>query len=176
MTLAAITLACGGEVAPEPVPAPMRAMPHAVRLALGATFSCVIDRERHVWCWGELPAEIEGVAPPDRTRRPHEITRMRGAIEIAASATTLCARTADHRVLCWGEDAPAGGDEPRGPREVRGLEGTRSLAVGRNGVCAVRGQALRCIAQNQAPDRGEVPAGATLLSVGGAICAVDGVG
>src|SRR5262245_17810033 len=136
--------ACGDDPPAAPERAP-RALPHSVRLALGPSFSCVLTSAQDVQCWGEVPAEVEGVAEGDRVRSPHPVPVLRGAIEIAASATTLCARMADHQIFCWGEDAETVPVEGRVPGGVRGLEGTRSLAVGGGRVCAIDGETLRCV-------------------------------
>jgi hypothetical protein len=146
-----------------------------VRLAVGAGFSCTVSDDGSVWCWGELPAEVRGLAPAERLRAPHAIVGLERVHELAADDETLCARTAERRVLCWGEDV-RGDTRVPGPAELGPLRGATSIAAAGGRVCAIVGDRLRCVGPNAPAVHDLLGEGAWLAAVGHAICVLDGRG
>jgi hypothetical protein len=150
-------------------------MPEAVRLALGARFSCALDDHAAVRCWGDVPGEIAGRAVDERVRTPHTIVGAADVHEIAADDETLCVRTAARHVLCAGDDVRAEGARAQ-LVEVRELRGASSIAVVEARVCAVIADALRCVGPNLPHNHDRVAPGSWLEVAARDVCVLDGVG
>ncbi len=171
----AVLAGCGSREAPAREAAIERPWPELVRVALGTTFSCVIDHGARVQCWGDVPSEIAGHEVLDRLRSPHTIPRMTSVHELASDHDTLCARTSERRVLCWGPDVHGDGEREH-PVELGPLAGATSIAVLDERVCGLVDDQLRCVGTNQPRIREALPRGAWLAAVGDAVCALDGRG
>jgi alpha-tubulin suppressor-like RCC1 family protein len=81
------------------LPGPVRA------LALGRGFTCAIDNQTQIACWGADESGQLGSRDPDLaiagSVRPIAVPGVQGALELAAGGAFACARGVDG-VLCWG--------------------------------------------------------------------------
>ena len=95
----------GGTADTVPEPVAVVGLDDAVALALGDDFSCALDSDGLVWCWGE---NEDGQLGDDGTAdhaRPEPVTWPEGAgraLQIGVGQKHGCAVTDEGRVLCWG--------------------------------------------------------------------------
>jgi alpha-tubulin suppressor-like RCC1 family protein len=92
-----------GSFTPRAVPAPVAGLAGAARaVALGEAFTCAIDPDRRVACWGEGGAGQLGDVLVPRRASPAVVPGVIGALELALGSDFACARLGDGAVWCWG--------------------------------------------------------------------------
>jgi alpha-tubulin suppressor-like RCC1 family protein len=95
------------------LPGPARA------LALGGGFTCAIDNEAHVVCWGADESGQVGSSDAalalSGSPQPIAVPAVQGALELAAGGAFACARGIDG-VVCWGANDE--GQLGRGDRDA----------------------------------------------------------
>ncbi len=74
--------------------------------------------------------------------RPAGVAAVSGH-RIAAGEGHACVIASDETVWCWGRDAFAAGSE-KGPAQVRGLQGARSLFAADAATCAITARGVSC--------------------------------
>jgi hypothetical protein len=175
LLLAVFLAACGAERGglPEPARGVARPWPESVRLAVGASFSCAIDADGSVWCWGDLPAEAGARLLDEPIRAPHRVAGLERVHELAADADTLCARSSGRTVKCWG---PAVRGSNARPTELAELRGASAIAVVAGRVCGLVERRLVCVGPHTAPRHDALPEDAWLAAVEDAVCVLDGRG
>lgn len=104
------------DTGPDPAP------PRWTAVAAGGGFSCGLDFDGRVECWG---AERGHVPPPEGE----------GFVQVIASGAAACAITAEGLVECWG-DMPNLNSVPDGP--------VQDLMLGLDQCALVDGGALEC--------------------------------
>ena len=97
-----------GDGAPEPLqtsPATVAGLPPIVALAAGGDFTCALDRDGGVWCWGanEFGQLGNGIRDPLGQPAPSRVIDLPPATQIAAGGCHVCAATTAG-VRCWGRN------------------------------------------------------------------------
>lgn len=116
--------------------------------ALGATRTetCAVKSDGSLWCWGAASEFIDGAPVPSKRGELSEV------VSVHSAATASCAVKANGSVWCWGyseaklfgpssELVSLGGYwevyQASEPVQISGLSNVKSIAVGRQHVCAV---------------------------------------
>jgi alpha-tubulin suppressor-like RCC1 family protein len=124
------------------------------QIAAGKQFTCEIDRNGAVWCWGNndfgkvQPGGTSTVATAQQVILPEPAT------QISAGRDDACARLASGNVWCWGSSGigQLGGATGPGPAQVPlGAETAIEVHVGGKQVCIRRtsDQAVECWGGNE---------------------------
>lgn len=127
------------------VPVPVAIDTQFISIAAGGAFTCAIDSEGQLWCWGKGTSgetargdPIQPAANPAVPERGATDTRF---VAVVAGGDYACALGRDGRAWCWGLNSL--GQLGRGtavssgtPAPVRGSRRYRSLSAGTNFVCA----------------------------------------
>ncbi len=123
-----------------------------VQAASQFDYTCGVDANGGVWCWGancfnQLGADslLEqcGTPPMPCSTKPSAVRLTGAARDVAATFSHSCALTADGGVFCWGDNNNGqlgngnAGDRSIAPAPVAGGATYRALAVGREFSCAV---------------------------------------
>ena len=118
------------EIAPAPVESPFGGTTEAAvtdrRLVVGDGFTCVLDADRRVRCWGQHPGTAQPTAPT-------MLDELDGAIELVGDAEHVCARDGLGRVRCAANPI---GSRLRLATEGVAIEGATSIGVGGALLCA----------------------------------------
>jgi alpha-tubulin suppressor-like RCC1 family protein len=147
----------GGLTAFEPIPATQLGSRKFTKICAGATdsdkYSCGVDTDGKLVCWGNSPAGATGAADTD----PHDV--MPGVVDVSCTFATTCAITRSGGVYCFGAgdrgqlgrgtvSAPTL-EDARKPMAVPDLENVARISVGAQHACAVtRSGAVRCWGAN----------------------------
>lgn len=77
------------------------------QVALGSAFTCALESNGTVSCWGASPlGELgTGVTDAEPHERPARIAKLDRVVAIAAGSSHACALRDDGRVHCWGSNA-----------------------------------------------------------------------
>lgn len=112
------------------------------RLVVGQGWTCALDEERNVRCWGQLPWEEE-------PRPVHEIEALRGAVQIEGTGAGMCVRDGAGFVKTVSEGGIADLDSLRGASSV-GAGGALCCAAFEDGhvACAFGGEPYEPAGQN----------------------------
>ncbi len=112
----------------------------------GAYYTCAIDENAELYCWGDNIAGPLGTgSPEDVVALPTRITSDVGWLWIAARTTHMCGIKLDHTLWCWGRnnrgELGLGIDttlyESR-PMQIGSGEDWLSVAVGDQFTCALK--------------------------------------
>jgi alpha-tubulin suppressor-like RCC1 family protein len=118
-------------------PTPVKNVQDVVAVTADLYYSCALELDGEVWCWGE--GGFLGDGTVDDSPLPLRV-RISRVIQVT-SRTHTCALTADGRVFCWGCPYPNGGcgsSEPvLVPREVGGLPPIAKVSGGSRYTCAL---------------------------------------
>ena len=83
-----------------------------VQITLGDKYTCALNAEDKVWCWGDGANGKLGTGSTGDKNYPVSViagsgssSPLSGIVEIASSSHTLCALSEEGRVLCWGVGA-----------------------------------------------------------------------
>jgi alpha-tubulin suppressor-like RCC1 family protein len=101
-------------------PVPVSKLRGARSVVTGAEFSCALDDEGHVHCWGANDNGELGTGDRKQRTQPNQVPGLEHVTALAAGAYHVCALTEAADVYCWG----------------RGIEG--QLGDGQHGVRAGR--------------------------------------
>jgi len=132
----------GSDVDPCAAPAKVPGTEGAKALALGHKFSCIIDGNDRVACWGRNGNNQLGFSGND-TATPTVITAISDAISIGGAGKTICVAEKSGDVTCLGggDDGQLGtgafADFSSGPVGAI-IEDARKVAVNNFGACATR--------------------------------------
>lgn len=147
-----------GSVASSSPPVAVAALGRRARaVAAGDGFTCALDDEGAVWCWGRNDVGQSGQAPGARVAIPTVVPLPR-ATSVAAGAAHACARLAGGGLRCWGDTTRgrlgAGAMSATGPTAVVDgggeLGGAALVAAGGAHGCAARGDGVWCWGANDA--------------------------
>ena len=128
-------------------PAPVKGLPPASQLELGAEFGCALLNDGTVQCWG---ANTDGQLGDGTTKdrpKPAPVEGLSGVRAIALGEAFGCALLDGGAVQCWGANAHgqlgrgSAGDAQARPAPVGGLGGVRELRAGAEFACARSPQA-----------------------------------
>ena len=111
------------------------------RVAGGQNFSCGVQGDGSVWCWGRNNFGQLGEAGGSSSSAPLQIGGLQAAVGVVAGEGHACAHLADGTVSCWGLNTSGqlgdGTTESRSaPARVEGLSGVAALTAGRLHTCA----------------------------------------
>lgn len=116
------------------------------QLADGGWYTCAVDGDGGVWCWGDNADGRLGLGLADDAvvTSPTLLTGLPPATQVAVSSRYACALLVDTTVACWGSNnfgaLGAGSDQADSsvPVAVPGLSGVTQVSAGGVEVCAVR--------------------------------------
>lgn len=74
-----------------------------VSIAAGNTFSCAVDVEGSVFCWGDNRSGQVAGAPGSLVTLPARVAVASPARKVVARGNAACALLVDSRVQCWGQ-------------------------------------------------------------------------
>ena len=118
----------------------------AVKIAAGASHTCVLAQDGTVWCWGgNGSGQVGGtdalVAQPQETQLPEQ------AVSIYAGSENSCALLLNNELFCWGSNqarqlgiGPNGVDRNPSPLRVLSIPESLTVAdlsIGRAHMCAI---------------------------------------
>jgi alpha-tubulin suppressor-like RCC1 family protein len=147
-----------GSIAPSSPPVQVAALGTRVRaVAAGDRFTCALDGDGAVWCWGRNDVGQSAPTAPGRVAIPTRVPLPR-ATAIAAGTAHACARLVGGGVRCWGEATRgrlgAGEIDGAGPSAVveggGDLVGAVVLAGGGAHGCAAHADGIFCWGANDA--------------------------
>lgn len=129
----------------SPVPVPVASDARFISIAAGGAFTCAIDTEGLLWCWGKASsgetAHGDPIAPPPAPAVPTRGATDTRFVSVVAGGDYACALARDGRVWCWGRSDH--GQIGRGtttpsatPQPVAGGRRYLSLSSGSNMMCA----------------------------------------
>ncbi len=113
----------------------------ATSVGSGLGFSCVVQRDGSVRCWGRSDAGIWLGAAPGKPGQPVTIAGVSGAVAVATTDNSACVLDKPGRVRCWGHGAFGQlghgqlHDSPT-PVEVKLPGPVMALVAGSNHLCA----------------------------------------
>lgn len=117
-----------------------------VDLASGANFSCAVEADHSVWCWGENTAGDLGRGLGDLVAAaPTRVHALGAATQVSAGSSFACARLVTGRVACWGSNSrrqlgiAAAVVLSVSPRVVPRVFGATEVATGDDHACALSG-------------------------------------
>jgi alpha-tubulin suppressor-like RCC1 family protein len=112
----------------------------AVKLALGADFSCAIVTGGNVKCWGQNVLGVLGTTAIAQSSVPVDIPNVSGAKSITAGSYHVCAVLDSGKVKCWGSGRMLGNGttEPSAtPAEVSNVGNAIGADAGEFHTCLV---------------------------------------
>jgi alpha-tubulin suppressor-like RCC1 family protein len=170
--------ACGFECRLSPVQ--VSALGDTVRkVAAGGYFTCAIDAQGALWCWGHNNHGQVGSDTKAYASRPVHVAD--GAIDVTAGDAHACALFSDHLVRCWGSNDK--GQLGNGttwstpvPMHVKDLDWTESVRAGSDHTCALMWDgALQCWGDNHDGQLGNGKVTGEACSDGQATCELSPV-
>lgn len=85
------------------VPIVADAVPKAKRIAARNYFSCIVDEDDDVWCWGRN--DLRQLGRDDQSNEtPNKVALPAKAKEVELTSESACALLVDGRVFCWGSN------------------------------------------------------------------------
>ncbi len=138
-----------------------------------ATHTCVVKRDKTVWCWGANDRGQLGNGTQVESPVPVQVTGIDDAIRVVTGGPTSCALRTGGEVWCWGDNSLGQlgnvlvGDHATAPIQSGGADDFTSISLGYYQACGIRraGQ-LRCWGYGQ-PGFAELTGiAATQVSVG----------
>jgi alpha-tubulin suppressor-like RCC1 family protein len=140
-------------------PTPVQGLSNVVQLALGVGFSCALDIEGDVYCWGEDDRGELGNGDAGPSYLPVRVEGITAAVRVETGSHTACAILPSHHVACWGEIPGLGALSA--PTTIEGLDDVVDIAIGPSlYLCAVTAAgAVYCWGTNT---RGELGLGDTI--------------
>lgn len=102
-----------------------------VAAAAGSYHSVALDRQGHIWTWGD--AENNQLGRVGDGKNPGRVDGIEGVVAIAAGGDQTVALLGNGHAMFWG------GDGNHTPREVPGVEGAVAVAQGFNHALALTG-------------------------------------
>jgi len=111
----------------------------AKRVLAGHRYTCMIDKDDHVACWGRNRSSQLGDLSPTRAT-PVVVSQLDSVLDVATSGRTTCALETDGDVKCWGRGvngqlATGEYDDVTTPVATR-VTNARDIALGGYGGCA----------------------------------------
>jgi len=150
----------GDHVACRFKPVQVEGLRNVVQVSSGERYTCAVERDDSVWCWGRNDDGVLGHAPgtsgdhmcpanldggPDA--EPCNATPQRvpglSAVTVATSTDHTCVIEADASVDCWGSNSSGGLGDPSidggvsTPHRVLGLPPVSQVSVGTIHSCAI---------------------------------------
>ncbi|MGE0784858.1 MAG: RCC1 domain-containing protein [Sandaracinaceae bacterium] len=119
-----------------------------VDVVVGGGFSCALNMDGEVYCWGQNWALGDGTGSA-RMTPTGPVMLSAPALAIGASRDSACALVDTHDVFCWGLGTDGvlgnGAAVPSPiPTQVTGLSGVSTLASGHHNHCAIAGGGVYC--------------------------------
>lgn len=126
-------------------------LPPVEGVVAGEDFSCGIDREEVVWCWGSNRlGQLGNASLIDDNPTAQLVPEVEGAVEVAVARGHACARLRNGTARCWGranrgQVGTGAVADVAAPAPISELEGIEQLAIGDWSGCGVdRGGRLWC--------------------------------
>lgn len=149
----------------SPVPLPVSFSRQLRQIAGGLAFTCGVDVEGNVWCWGAGMNGNLGNGLPTTRPEPRQVLNLTGATQVTLGDSHACALKRDAGVSCWGLGhrgqlgftAPNNCGQPCAfnATPVPNLPPVTAVAAGSNHTCmAFSSGQVRCFGDNtflQAP-------------------------
>ena len=78
----------------------------AIAVSTGSQFTCVIRKDRTVWCWGRDSSGALGTGGPPlgKSLVPVKVKDLTGAVKLVSGGLTTCALVLNGNVKCWGSN------------------------------------------------------------------------
>lgn len=123
-------LGMGPPSAPVLEARPVPGLSGVVAVAAGDYHSVALDRDGHVWTWGDN--DDSQLRRPGTNTAPGRVEEVENAVAIAASGTQTVALLRDGHAMFWASSGLT-------PRPVEGVEGAVAIASGINHALALAG-------------------------------------
>ncbi|MBI4821271.1 MAG: hypothetical protein HY791_33735 [Deltaproteobacteria bacterium] len=110
------------------------------RVESGTDFSCALERDARVSCWGlNSQGQLGRMSPPVISATPLVVEGVLGVRALGVGARFACALLETRKVSCWGASALGRGADHDGTvaRTVTDLADAISLAVGASHACVL---------------------------------------
>lgn len=142
-----------GDTDPRLLWEPITTLPRTGFVTAGEAHACTVTGDGKTWCWGangsgQLGADSAG----DHSATPLLVDAV-PARTASAGGDRTCTITKSGTVECWG-GSPEDPGSAR-PREVAGIAGADSVAVGATHACATTAEGVRCWGGNTAGQLGD---------------------
>ena len=119
------------------------------RFGLGDGFSCYLDAEGRVWCWGGNDRGQLGDGSEVPSPRPVQVSGLPRSVAIAAGDSHACALVEGGGLWCWGAGrggrlGDGKGEDRRVPVRVEGVGPARWVLAAGSYTCAGTAEGLFC--------------------------------
>ncbi len=95
----------------NPIPLPPDSVTGVRDFSLGSSFTCAVDEQRDVWCWGLNSDGRLGIRNTTfKSYEPIKVPEIANAAMIASTSSKSCAVICEGSVECWGQDTAFGFD------------------------------------------------------------------
>ena len=126
---------------------------NTVEVGAGDGFSCALQRDGSVLCWGTNGSGQLGDGTRNSRLAPVFVSGISDAIDISVGRAHTCAILKSERTVCWGDNSYGQlGDgtqtEALTPVEAAGMDGATTIAAGGTFSCAVVGGNAFCWGEN----------------------------
>jgi alpha-tubulin suppressor-like RCC1 family protein len=135
---------------PTPIDGSLAGVGAVLEAGAGDNFTCARDNLNKVFCWGQNVYGQLGDGTRTAHVRPVQVGLAAPAVSLFVGARGACAKLTTAVVQCWGESMygqvgnGTTGDDVVAPVVVQDFATASTVAVGRNGRCAVIGDAVWC--------------------------------
>ncbi len=161
----------------RPQPGPVVEVTEARAVDNGDRFSCAVQRDGKVLCWGANDKGQLGDGTTKARSRPMAVQGIEGAVDVSTGTAHACAAMDSGKVACWGRnDEGQLGDgtkaTQRRPVLVKGVNDAVEVTSGETHTCARRrAGGVVCWGANESGELG----GGTTNPVNGSVVAVKGL-
>ncbi|MCA2011728.1 hypothetical protein LCM17_09560 [Cereibacter sphaeroides] len=121
--------------------------PELIQIEAGQHFTCALDAEGGVWCWGINLSGQLGDGTTENRANPVQVQGLDPAIAISAGGYHACALHETGRVSCWGSNnqgqlgnGQSGVAVQSAPVTVLDLRNITAVAAGGQHTCALNGR------------------------------------
>jgi alpha-tubulin suppressor-like RCC1 family protein len=124
------------------VPVPVLGLPPVVDISAGADYTCAVDINHFVWCWGDNHFGQLGNGTTTTSGAPQQVASIQAYSVSAGGAGQTCAVTLASTVDCWGHGnegqlGDASNADKLLPTPVKALTNVDTVAAGGGQTCAL---------------------------------------
>jgi alpha-tubulin suppressor-like RCC1 family protein len=139
----------------EETPRLVTAVTYASVASLGAGFTCIINANHELYCWGNNYYGQLGMGFTNYFELvPHIVTAVSSVSYISAGDIHMCAIDASHQLYCWGANYWGGvgngsqSQQSEPEPQLLGLANVSSVSAGDGDTCALSNKQLYCWGDN----------------------------